>query len=155
MFPKFIFSQDMCQVWPLWQGGDAEVALAFFQVPALGTRRAGSAHPPARQMQVALMLMTSRKQPTILIFEVQFLSFSCFPLPELPQKHSPHLFSWYQTKILGSAPEHENVEGESTSRTQSWDRAAALPCSVCCVVPSTIPGILQAWLREPVSCIFL
>lgn len=109
MFPKFIFSQDMCQVWPLWQGGDAEVALAFFQVPALGTRRAGSAHPPARQMQVALMLMTSRKQPTILIFEAQFLSFSCFPLPELPQKHSPHLFSWYQTKILGSTPKHENV----------------------------------------------
>lgn len=42
-----------------------------------------------------------------------------------------------------------------TSKTQSWNWAAALPCSLCCAVPSTIKVILQAWLGEPVLCIFL
>lgn len=105
MFPEFIFSQDLCQLCPPWQGGHAEEALAFLQAPALGTRTPGSAHPPARQIKVALVLMTSCKPTTIFISEEQFLSFSCLPV----SKHSPHLFSWYQTKILGSAPEYGNV----------------------------------------------
>lgn len=63
MFPKFIFSQVMCQAWISWKGGDGEAIPASPQAPHHGThitlvskfwtRAPDRAQPLVRQMQVA------------------------------------------------------------------------------------------------------
>ena len=76
------------------------------------------------------------KQPLTFIFEAQALFLSCFLVPELPQKHLPHLFSRYQTGILWSTPARGNIPKVNPLpklKAGTERQLSPAPCVVLCL----------------------